>query len=124
MTTALSGEVVTPGDSRKIQQLNDIFRKTFVGGLIVTTQGVAALSTEVKAEVLTRVRNFSRFTTSNDPFDEHDFGSFDIAGQVYFWKISYYERARFEKGEDIGSEDPSNPATTQRVLTVLLAEEY
>ena len=41
-----------------------------------------------------------------------------------FWKIDYYDRASFGTGRDMGSEDPSDPAQTLRVLTIMLASEY
>lgn len=65
------------------------------------------------------VQSYSTFTPENDPHGEHDFGSFEIAGERFFWKIDYYDR-RY-KG---GSEDPSDPEKTARVLTVMYAHEY
>ena len=49
----------------------------------------------------------------------HDFGSFELCGRKFFWKIEYYDRAM-----EHGSEDPSDPEQTTRVMTVMLAEEY
>ena len=55
----------------------------------------------------------------NDPHKEHDFGSFEIAGRKFFFKLDYYDLAM-----EFGSEDPADPAKTMRVLTIMLAEEY
>ena len=83
------------------------------------TPGVDALSIQEKDEVFRKVRDFGYFTDGNDPYGEHDFGAFEIEGCQLFWKISYYD-------EDLGygSEDPSDPAKTTRVLTIMRAEEY
>jgi hypothetical protein len=72
--------------------LNDRLRTTFTGGRIFTTDGVAALPQSVKAAVLERVRSFDQFDTDNDPHQEHDFGSFEVAGQQFFFNIDYYNR--------------------------------
>ena len=62
---------------------------------------------------------FDRFTEDNDPHGEHDFGSFKHRGQTIYWKIDYYDLLL-----KYGSDDPSDPTCTRRVLTILLAEEY
>jgi hypothetical protein len=67
---------------------------------------------------------FDEFTPDNDPHHEHDFGGFEYEGRRIFWKIDYYDRASLGTGSDMGSEDPSDPAKTLRVLTIMLAEEY
>ena len=55
----------------------------------------------------------------HDPYNEHDFGSLETAGERVFWKIDYYDReVRFR------SEDPADPTKTTRILTVMLASEY
>ena len=65
------------------------------------------------------VQSFSSFTKENDPHGEHDFGSFEVTGHKIFWKIDYYDAAM-----QFGSEDPTDPVKTTRVLTIMLAEEY
>ena len=65
------------------------------------------------------VRNFNKFTPDNDPYGEHDFGSFDYKSDKIFWKIDYYD-----KNYQYLSENPSNPNITNRVMTVMLASEY
>jgi Protein of unknown function (DUF3768) len=103
----------------RIRVLNDNFRSTFIGGRVVMSAGVAELPLGTKAQVLLRVQKFSTFNGKNDPHREHDFGSFTLAGQKYFWKIDYYDLQC-----ELGSEDPADPAKTTRVLTIMFAEEY
>src|ERR1700694_5388575 len=105
--------------SDRIRVLNDNLRSTFVGGQVVMTQGVDALPIDTKARVLSAVRSFINFTKDNDPHHEHDFGSFDVAGVTYFFKLDYY--APDMEG---GSEDPADPQKTTRVLTIMRADEY
>jgi hypothetical protein len=106
-------------ECEKIRVLNDNFRTTFIGGQLYLTIGVAELPIDVKAQALLLVKTFKDFTGSNDPHGEHDFGSFEVAGEKFFWKIDYYDLDR-----RYGSEDPSDPEKTTRVLTIMLAEEY
>ena len=106
--------------SNSIARLNDAFRTSFNGGLILHTDGFAVLPEEVRAEIDAKVRAYDRFTPDNDPYGEHDFGAFDQpdAGKI-FWKIDYCdEEVR------LGSVDPADPSRTVRVLTIMLAEEY
>jgi len=65
------------------------------------------------------VQSFDDFTEANDPYDEHDFGAFTYKEQKIFWKIDCYDR-----NYEMGSEDPTDPSVTRRVLTIMLAEEY
>ena len=103
----------------RIRRLNDELRQTFSGGKVVMTIGVAAIPEGDLAQLLERVRRFDEFTKDNDPHGEHDFGTIDLAGQSYFFKVDYY--APDMEG---GSEDPSDPSKTVRVLTIMRADEY
>jgi len=103
----------------RIRQLNDDLRRTFFGGKVVMTDGVAAIPEGDLAKLLERVRRFDEFTNDNDPHGEHDFGTIDLAGQIYFFKVDYYA-----PDMDGGSEDPADPEKTTRVLTIMRADEY
>ena len=102
-----------------IKTLNDNFRKTFTGGQVLLTAGINAKPTDDVANILSMVRNFNKFTPDNDPYGEHDFGSFDYKSDKIFWKRDYYD-----KNYQYLSENPSNPNITNRVMTVMLASEY
>ncbi len=102
-----------------IKTLNDNLRKHLIGGKVMLTQGINTKTYEEVAEIMLKVRDFNDFTPDNDPYGEHDFGSFDYNGEKIFWKIDYYD-----KSYQYLSEDPSNPDVTNRALTVMLAEEY
>jgi hypothetical protein len=103
----------------RIRALNDAARWSLADGVIHFTSGIAALHPREQTAILDRVRTFDDFTPDNDPHGEHDFGSFEHNRRTIFWKIDYYDLLLHN-----GSRDPSDPALTRRVLTVLLAEEY
>ena len=109
----------TTSATDRIRALNDAFRRTFVGGAVMITQGVEALPAEQRRSLLKKVRSFEAFSEANDPHAEHDFGGLDEAGERYFWKIDYYDRSM-----NFGSPDPTDPAVTTRVLTIMRADEY
>jgi hypothetical protein len=112
MSTVLS-------DAVRIRELNDTFRRTLCGGNVFFSAGVSALGIAFTHLALTKIRAFSDFGVNNDPYGEHDFGCLNLHGTKLFWKIDYYDLdCRY------GSEYPSDPAHTCRVLTIMLAEEY
>lgn len=102
-----------------IATLNDKFRKSFIGGEVLLSAGIAAMSSEDKANIVSMVQNFNDFTPSNDVYGEHDFLSIDYKGNKIFAKIDYYDL-----NYEFMSENPANPDITNRVLTIMLAEEY
>ena len=91
---------------------NDDFRKHLSKGTLVLTRGIRANTSEDIKKIITKVRTFEKFDENNDPYNEHDFGAFDYKGKKIFWKILYF------------SPDVSNPKVTNRVLTVMYADEY
>jgi hypothetical protein len=116
---AMSNSAATRDIAGRIRVLNDNFRSTFVGGQVVMTQGISELPLHSKARIILAAQSFDKFTADNDPHREHDFGSFEIEGETYFFKIDYYALDM-----DGGSEDPADPAKTTRVLTIMRADEY
>jgi hypothetical protein len=105
--------------SAAIAALNDQFRQRGVGGRTMLTAGVQALGQALLMQALAGVRTFDAFNGDNDPHGEHDFGSLNFGAARLFWKIDYYDRQLL-----YGSPDPTDPAVTTRVLTIMLAEEY
>ena len=101
--------------SAKISRLNDPVRDTAF--TYVTTRRILSLSAESVSEIFLRVQNFKEFNEDNDPYGEHDFGSFTVSGVKIFWKIDYYDEALK------GWCDPLSP-DCHRVLTIMRADEY
>jgi hypothetical protein len=106
-------------ETTRIRFLNDMLRSTGAGGNVMITRGIQALSDENRCAILQKVRSFDAFTEDNDPYQEHDFGSFLHNGVTINWKIDYYDPSL-----KFGSEDPSDDEKTARILTIILAEEY
>ena len=103
----------------KIGALNDSLRKTFWGGRVMMTAGVAALENPVRNVVVEKIKAFDAFDDDNDPWGEHDFVSVEQYGQTFFAKIDYYDRKL-----EAHSEDAADPEKTCRVMTIMLAEEH
>jgi hypothetical protein len=121
-SSQIKGSTVTDttvSKTDRIRTLNDAFRRTFVGGAVMVTQGVEAMPLDQRRSLLQKVRGFDAFSEDNDPHAEHDFGAVDEGGERFFWKIDYYDRAT-----EFGSPDPAEPAVTTRVLTIMRADEY
>src|ERR1051326_6315071 len=102
-----------------IRTLNDLLRRDFSRGVAVMTPGVAALGADTVERIFRTIAAFDDFSHDNDPYGEHDFGSFEADGQTIFFKIDYYDKAMV-----MGSLDPTDPLVTTRVITIMLAEEY
>lgn len=104
----------------RIAELNDLARTAMgIAGRVCQTPGITGLPAATQSRIRELVETFNAFTPGNDPYGERDFGAFDHDGHSIFWKIDYYNRAL-----DGGSEDPSDPGQTVRVLTIMLAAEY
>jgi len=112
-------EVETPERTKRIRALNDGLRQTFAGGRVLMTRGVQDLPKAILAKALWAIQHFDAFEDANDPYREHDFGAVEIEGHKVWFKMDYYDLdCRY------GSPDPSDPAVTTRVMTILLPEEY
>ena len=105
--------------TNNIATQNDNFRRNLSQGTLVLTQGIRSNAPEDIKEIITKVRTFDTFDENNDPYNEHDFGAFDYKGKRIFWKIDNYDREFLYLSPDV-----SNPKLTNKVLTVMYAEEY
>ncbi len=62
---------------------------------------------------------YDDFCHANDPPEEHDFGSFEADGRTIFFKTDYYDKSLTYQ-----SPDAADRSVTERVITIMLAEEY
>jgi len=120
----------------RIARLNDLARQAMgVACTAVATAGFRSLPDTDQSCVRELIETFDVFTDDNDPHGERDFGTIYQLGngrwtterprlrederERVFWKIDYYDRDM-----QFASEDAANPAVTQRVLTIMLSDEY
>ncbi len=97
----------------EIARKNDVFRKLGFG----VTMTIGASTLPDITGLMQHIRAYNEFTEDNDPYHEHDFGSLVWSGQKVFWKIDYYNKTL-----DAWEDPLSNKC--QRIMTVMLAEEY
>ena len=102
-----------------IRALNDDLRQNLSAGTALITPGIAALGAEAVARIVKTIAIYDDFCHANDPYEEHDFGSFEVDRQTIFFKIDYFDKALASH-----SPDPADPSVTERVITIMLAEEY
>jgi len=120
MSETNNGDDAATTANKKICSLNDELRQgQGINGQIMLTSGIHDQGQEFAAEVAKAVAEFDTFTPENDPHSEHDFGALEVQGKKIFFKVDYYDLTM-----KMLSSDPSNPAVTKRVLTIMLAEEY
>lgn len=103
----------------RIRMLNDKLRQQLLGGGAVITPGIAALGREAVERLVKTISVFDNFCNANDPYEEHDFGCFEFDGARVMFKIDYYDKTL-----TYHSPDPADPAVTERIITIMLAEEY
>lgn len=101
-------------DIALVARLNDVARHRMEG--CVVSRGVSEMYLQMN-EIFVAVRDYTDFNEDNDPYGEHDFGSFELSGYKFFWKIDYYQ------ADDDTWCDPLD-TDCRRVLTIMLAEEY
>ena len=102
--------------TEQIRALNDKLRQNFSEGRAVITPGVAALGADAVARIVKTIAVYDDFCHANDPHQEHDFGAFDADGHTIFFKIDLYEEPDVK--------NPNGEPIVNRVLTIMLSEEY
>ena len=76
-------------DTTAIASLSGTARRTLTGCRVHMTPGIQAIY-QTHA-IVARVQAYSDFNKRNDPYGEHDFGSFEFCGETVFWKFDYYD---------------------------------
>jgi Protein of unknown function (DUF3768) len=110
-------DVESPTRLAEIRRLNDEFRTTFRGGRILFTGSVAALPAMVKAALLGQIASFISF--QGNASEERDYGSFEYCNREISWKIEYWDLNLVKL-----SEDPADPAKTNRPMIVGLRQDW
>lgn len=112
--------------TRRIRELNDelrIKRRTTLGLIMLTKevrdfvrndQTISPHNWLERSQILLdALAEFDSFTPDNDPYGEHDGGTFTLWDREICFKIDYFDLSLL-----FHSEDPANPAKTRRILTI------
>ncbi len=105
--------------TEQIRNLNDELRQNLDRRARRDHAGGCRLGQAAVARIIKTIAVFDDFCQANDPYGEHDFGAFEAEGHTIFFKIDY-----LDTDLTCHSPDPADPAVTERVLTIMLAEEY
>lgn len=110
----------------RIAKLNDSFRKSILTpipeqklGQIFCTASIMALPKEDVLLIAEKVSLFEDFNESNDPYNEHDFGSFTFKENKVYWKIDYKDPEL-----EYNFNDNSDPMRQNRLLTIMFSYEW
>ena len=109
----------TEMDAEPTRALNDELRKHLLGGGAVITTGIAELGPEAVRRLVQTIAVFDDFCHANDPHEEHDFGVFEFDGTQIAFKIDYYDKTL-----TFHSPNPADPSVTERIITIMRADEY
>ena len=129
MTTSQAPQTDGP-DIAVIAAHNDAFRKLAclgtpseraIPGRMHVTRSLMEAVDGFMDEAVKATGDFDVFEPENDPDGCHDFGVVDIRGEKVFWKLDLYEA---DSDFRYGAEAPDNPATTMRVLTIMMASDW
>src|SRR6202165_3128805 len=66
--------------TERIRALNDELRRNLPNCHAVMTAGIAALGPEAVTRIVKTIALYDDFCHANDPYGEHDFGSFEADG--------------------------------------------
>jgi hypothetical protein len=78
--------------AERIRGLNDELRSNLTTGVAMITPGVAALGKDAVDRIVKTIAIYDDFCHANDPYEEHDFGSFEADGQTIIFKIDYFDK--------------------------------
>jgi len=109
----------TQKSTQKTAALNDMLRQSQLTGQIVLSSGIQSLNSDTRERILHGVKTYKAFAPQGDAQKVRDFGAFECGDRDIFWVIDCYD----ENSEYL-SDDPANLNRTNRVLRVMLAEEY
>lgn len=112
--------------TKRIARLNDTFRASIAKpdseqtlGQIFYTSGISALHQKDIASIVEKVKLFDNFNGANDPYGEHDFGSFIHNDHKIYWKIDYENPAL-----EYQSNDTFDISVQNRRLTIMFSHEW
>jgi len=106
-------------NTEKIAALNDMLRQSQLTGQLELSAGVQALSSQQQKDILEGVKSYNSFAPQGDSQKEKDFGAFSYGEHDIFWLIDCYDENSYYL-----SDDPADLNRTNRVLRVMLVDEY
>lgn len=109
----------TQESTEKIAALNDMLRQSQLTGQIALSPAIQLLSSDTRERILHGVKSYNAFAPQGNAQKERDFGAFVCGDHDIFWVIDCYD-----ENSEFLSDDPADLTRTNRVLRVMLAEEY
>lgn len=105
-------------DREKNRSRNDELREHLLGGGTIASPKIAALDLSTLRRLIERLARYRGFSETSDQFDDHAFGAFDFESATVVFKIEVISFAP----------PPSSRSSIidldERVMTIMLAEEY